>query len=452
MHVQTFVGESLDLVLQEVKRKLGPEAIIIKTQTRKGASGLLKKGKVEVTAAVAEKDYIKKEYVDRSMPEAEKKRFYQQPSSVVAETIQDYGTKKMNQGYGKIGVNRSVQTNEQQRETTPRNNVEKENPKNHALDQFLETPKNVVIEEEVNQEIQYARDEENENLHREYVSEIKRMQREVHVLREAFQEFSSQNESQKRDELKSLARYLQSSGLNHQLVHKILRKASFQLTDEEIDDEQTLMDWAIQDLSHLIKTKYPQFSSVEGRTGGQIVFLFGAPGSGVSSLAFKMAKLDKKSIIISTDKFAGKGLEAMAKGLGQEHTSTATFSELMLELRKNYEKDQLIIVDYHEFERDDFKKNFDIIKKSFSQIECYHVCSMLHEEGIIENFSKKMAPHADGTCINHLDLGQHFAKIFNLQADSESTPLVFFGIGDKIPVDIEPAMVERVMGLTFKFN
>ena len=47
MYVRKFQGESIDETIKEIKRELGPEAIILKTETFKGIKSALKKSKVE---------------------------------------------------------------------------------------------------------------------------------------------------------------------------------------------------------------------------------------------------------------------------------------------------------------------------------------------------------------------------------------------------------------------
>ena len=60
MHVRKFQGETIEETLKTIKKELGPDAIILKTTTNKGIKGAFKKNRVEVTAAILKKNYLKK--------------------------------------------------------------------------------------------------------------------------------------------------------------------------------------------------------------------------------------------------------------------------------------------------------------------------------------------------------------------------------------------------------
>ena len=60
MHVRKFQGETIEETLKQIKSELGPDAIILKTTTNRGIKGAFKRSKVEVTAVITEKTYLKK--------------------------------------------------------------------------------------------------------------------------------------------------------------------------------------------------------------------------------------------------------------------------------------------------------------------------------------------------------------------------------------------------------
>ena len=61
MYVRKFEAESLEDALKAIKKELGPDAIILKTVTNKGLKGAFKKKRIEITAAISEKSYTKKQ-------------------------------------------------------------------------------------------------------------------------------------------------------------------------------------------------------------------------------------------------------------------------------------------------------------------------------------------------------------------------------------------------------
>src|SRR5271163_4414253 len=69
MQVKKFEAPTLQEALDNVKRELGPEAIILQTKKYKKGFGLMSKPSVEVTAAVSERSIQKKNYVETRLPQ-----------------------------------------------------------------------------------------------------------------------------------------------------------------------------------------------------------------------------------------------------------------------------------------------------------------------------------------------------------------------------------------------
>ena len=67
MHVRKFYGETIEETLKKIKSELGPDTIILKTVSNKGVKGALKKHKIEITAAISEKDYVKKASLENAL-------------------------------------------------------------------------------------------------------------------------------------------------------------------------------------------------------------------------------------------------------------------------------------------------------------------------------------------------------------------------------------------------
>ena len=76
MFVKKFEADTIDEALKAVKAELGPDAIILKTITNKGLKGAFKKKRIEITAAVSEKNIEKKAKVDKVLNNDQKKDFY----------------------------------------------------------------------------------------------------------------------------------------------------------------------------------------------------------------------------------------------------------------------------------------------------------------------------------------------------------------------------------------
>ena len=69
MHVRKFQGDTIEDTLKQIKSELGPDAIILKTTTNRGLKGAFKRSRVEVTAAITEKTYLKKATLESAVGE-----------------------------------------------------------------------------------------------------------------------------------------------------------------------------------------------------------------------------------------------------------------------------------------------------------------------------------------------------------------------------------------------
>ena len=87
MYVRKFEADSLEEALKSIKQELGPDAIILKTITNKGLKGAFKKKKIEITAAISEKNYTKKARVDKVLTTGQKESFYSGNSSYISNIL-----------------------------------------------------------------------------------------------------------------------------------------------------------------------------------------------------------------------------------------------------------------------------------------------------------------------------------------------------------------------------
>ena len=124
MFVRKFEADTIEEALKDIKRELGPDAVILKTITNKGLKGAFKKKKIEITAAISEKNYTRKAQVDTVLNDNQKDEFYNGSASYIANMIDQHDqsqekravNSKQQQpqrngaGYGSAGLNRSVST------------------------------------------------------------------------------------------------------------------------------------------------------------------------------------------------------------------------------------------------------------------------------------------------------------------------------------------------------
>lgn len=120
MFVKKFEADTLDEALKAVKQELGPDAIILKTVTNKGLKGAFKKKRIEITAAISERNFDKKAKVDHVMTPEQKSDFYRRGAGDVKQAIDNYSNSPSRRaatpaaagndaaGYGSMGLNKMV--------------------------------------------------------------------------------------------------------------------------------------------------------------------------------------------------------------------------------------------------------------------------------------------------------------------------------------------------------
>src|SRR3954453_12805092 len=93
MQVKKFEAPTMQEALDNIKRELGPEAIILQTKKNKRGFGLLSKDSVEITAAVSERSLQKKQFAEARLPGSAQTAMKKMPADRQAEFIDKYADK-----------------------------------------------------------------------------------------------------------------------------------------------------------------------------------------------------------------------------------------------------------------------------------------------------------------------------------------------------------------------
>src|SRR4051812_9889399 len=95
MQVKKFEAPTIQEALDNVKRELGPEAIILQTKKNKRGFGLMSKSSVEITAAVSERSLQKKQTVETRLPEVNKAAIRKFSAEKQANVFDKYSEKQL---------------------------------------------------------------------------------------------------------------------------------------------------------------------------------------------------------------------------------------------------------------------------------------------------------------------------------------------------------------------
>ena len=508
MYVKKFEGETLDEALQLVKKDLGPDAIILKTITNKGLKGAFKKSKIEITAAISEQNYERKSKVDHVLSDDQKEDFYRSPAREINHSISDYNNHQPAStrtpgagGYGGLGLNKVV------------NSVSKASNKiKNSLDDFLATPEeeprsfapekidiparapraaasatrmqesqaprpqsrprntsNIINEAYSDvQEHEPVRDTHHQAINQSATTEIalemkqqmKHQQNQIELLEKKIMELTqnlsiSHAHNDENEGVRELRRTLKTLDLNDKIISEIIKKASFELTKEELNDEDIVYDFALNELNSSIKTAMPLFSDVKVQDKPVVTALISEQASGQSSMALKLAVLKEDSKIIQ---FRTQGLDKInnefaAQVFKLDISVVDSLSHLMSECRKAIADNKNIILDIktNSKDLDESKKIIESLKRSFEHLEILVTVSAINSEIYNRKILSKYKEYSNGVIISYVDQCLNFGALVNLHYANSQLPFKFFGTGQAVPDDIEAATSERILAGMFEF-
>ncbi len=507
MFVKKFEADSIEDALKAVKSELGPDAIILKTITNNGLKGAFKKKKIEITAAITEKNYQKKAQVDKVFNSEQKEIFYQKPAAKIKESINKYSaSNEKTASYGNLGLNKVVNTLNKGSAGIAEVSNKTTNLIKNSLDDFLSFDSDDHDEGYVNDSVienrrtevkvqrgkyseppqmsqqekktqrnqveeQYTAESKKENItlvekknvpyevYTELKQEMKTQQHKIDLLEKKILELS-QNTGLVARPLSDVNGYqqlrttLKTLDLDESIIQDILKKASFELNKEELENSDALFEFALKELTDLINTETTLFSKLSPKTP-VVTVLISDSCNGQTSIAKKLTILNQNSILVSftNNNEKNNSLDVSSKFFDIQYEVASNFSEVISYSRKAIESGKSVIIDLKIDTRfiDETKKFIETFKRGFSHVEFLGCISAIHSELHNKRMVSKYRDHFNGLIITNLDLCLNFGAIVNLHKSFNKIPLKYFGTGPSIPDDIEEATAERLMAGLFQF-
>ena len=433
MYVKKFESETLDGALREIKKELGPDAIILKTVTNKGLKGAFKKKKIEITAAISEKSYLKKSKVDSVLDKEQKETFYSDQAGSISNMLDKYDdsskkatSSEITGSYGKIGLNRPLK--------------KVEGAAKEEFDKFLnKTPdKRPVM-----------------SFHKEEKKESGELSERVAELERALSDLTDKIKSLKREESRGVTELtimLRGAGVGEKHIQELAKKAVSELPKEELEDSEGLYEFALREMLSKIKVEMPLFSKINTNSSPVVTVVLSRGQCGQGSSVCKLAALKSNSIIVKNGHI---GEQLLAQNIYDiESLNSASLSEIVGHTRRGIEKGKAVFIDYKDDGREvnDIKKTIKGIKRSFLNVEILTCISSIHSEEYNRKILSLYGKFSDGIIITNLDICINYGHLFNLACEFKNVPFKFFGTGDVVPDDIESATGERVMAGLFQLN
>jgi len=480
MFVRKFEADSVEEALSDIKRELGPEAIILKTVTNKGIKGAFKKNRIEVTAAISEKSYVKKASVDKVLNEDQKNQFYNGSASYIANMIDQHdqandklkaGSETMNKtNYGSIGLNKQVNSTK---------NIASQIKT--SLDDFLslgEKDNDFDFERESNMSKQRSRQQVEAPIAHSNRTEVKKaevrrsevaepvrspevdnkifIQQKIKIEeleKKLFELTKSVERIQKKEPLGiyQLRTTLRSLDINEVFIQDLMKKGLFELTDKDAENADVVYEFALREMMNSIKVAMPLFSQSNIKSPVITIFI-SEQTSGQSSIVQKIASTKEQSSIIKNDLMKNNRAQFSEKILNLNIVKTSTLSEIVSETRKTIEDGRSVFIDYKcsEIDSHDTKKFIDGMRRAFPHVEVLITLSAIHSEMYNRKILASYKKMADGIVLTHLDQCLNYGALFNINAEIKELPYKFFGTGEVVPTDLELASAERLMAGIFK--
>lgn len=478
MYVRKFEADTLEEALKEIKHELGPDAIILKTVTNKGLKGAFKKSRIEITAAISEKSFTKKAKVDHVLGEDQKQSFYNNQASYISNMIDNYSDNKeaptpaRNNGYGGLGLNRAVnvsnpaQANQQNSFQTQPRREEKLSPVMKAsLDDFLDKKDEQEARQASNIEQTYqtnisaqenfrVQNQENENAREERDAQ----KRKIEDLERQLYDLSKNIERLDKREpvgIFQLRTTLKSLDISDNYIQKITKKATFELSREELENQEIVFEFALREMMAEIPTAMPTFSSVDSSETPVITVLVSETSTGQTSMMQKIGALKPESVLIKNGTITQEDARSFTdKVFNLNIVLTKSIAEMVSECRRAVEAGRSVFIDYRacEGEMNETKKFIDGLRRSFDKVEVLITLCAIQSELYNKKIISRYSQLADGLTVSHLDLCMNFGALFNVVEGDGGLPYKFYGTGEVVPDDIEAATAERILAGIFQFE
>jgi flagellar biosynthesis GTPase FlhF len=470
MHVRKFEADTIEQALKDIKRELGPDAVILKTITNSGLKGAFKKNKIEITAAISEKNYGKKATVDSVMTTNQKDEFYGGSASYIANMIDKHDQSKqapkqfqeMKSGYGAAGLNRAVNSTKQIASQVKSglddflNQTDRPFHKEFNFDDEIEATKEPVREvARATQKVQaqtQSPTQSTQNMNNELFENQKN---KINELEKRLFELTRNVERIHKKEpigIYQLRTTLRSLDVNEVYIQQLIKKGLFELTETDVENSDIVFEFALREMMSAVQTAMPLFSSTDEKKTPVITVFLSEVSCGQTTMIQKIGAMKEDAIII---KNGNESKSTFAEKLFNLNVVKAsTIAEIVSECRKALETGKSVFIDYkcNEVEKNETKKFIDGLKRAFPKVEVLITLSAIQSELYNRKVLGTYRKISDGIVVSHLDACLNFGALFNIASETRELPYKFFGTGEVVPDDLETATAERLLAGIFKLS
>ena len=494
MYVRKFEADTIEDALKEIKRELGPDAVILKTITNKGLKGAFKKKKIEITAAISEKNYVRKAQVDTVLSDNQKEEFYNGSAGYIANMIDQHENSRgktstgnrTGNSYGSVGLNRPVNSTKgiaSQIKSGIREGLDDFLSLGEREDRHSRSDNDFNFDDEIEASRPITQAPRRETtpsistIRKEPVSQLASQQTSTNQGARLIGEEMLEKQKSKIDDLEKklfeltrsferihkkepigiyqLRTTLRSLDINETYIQQLIKKGLFELTESDVENADVVFEFALREMMATVSTAMPLFSASTSQKNPIITVFLSEASCGQSSMVQKIGSMKKDSVIIKNITSVNEAKASFAEKIfGMNVIAASSIAEIVSECRKAQEDGKSVFIDYkcNETESNDTKKFIDGLRRAFSKVEVLITLSAINTELYNRKILGTYRSLSDGVVVSHLDACLNFGSLFNITQDIKDLPYKFFGTGEVCPDDLEPATAERLMAGIFKLT
>jgi flagellar biosynthesis protein FlhF len=422
MEVKKFVGETLQLTLDQVKAALGPEAVIL--QTRNVKKNLFSPKKVEITAAASHRSLQKKAGTEARIRNPAE--FKSLPAKRQADVIERYAQ---------------------------RSTVFSDGPSELSLPKPDKTAFNFSSPITTKRYIDI--DDEKKSI--DLTPQLDSLQKQIHDLQEQQKQMTEQSQSLAQLIMCSFETPIYSDifeslilmGIDRKYAVSFIKLLQFDFGEKPQHSFERLMESVMTEIISDFPVA-PIFTETTSKA--TLMGLIGPCGSGKTTMAAKIAAIAKKDhkknvgliFLKLSDSDSFDQIAAYAKIFGipfRVCSSAADFNSAA----QDFSCLDMIICDTDSISLT--PQNIFDLKKIISSHEAFSwhwvLPAFMRETDIFLLF-KKIDIFAHGIFFTHLDQTKTFGCLYNI-CKKMRLPVLGYSLGKKVPDDLEQATAERMV-------
>ncbi len=422
MQVKKFEGSSMQDAIDQVKRELGPEAIILQTKRIKKGFGANAQNAVEITAAIADRAVSAKQRYEALIPEERKQEVRNLPVEKQREVLAGFSGRPREQS--------------PQRAQSPR------------------VPE-MMIDHELVEAQSAARSAEVQSLR----NELNTLRRELaelqnnpdRVLASALEQ-SPWNHPLLTEALEAL----RAQGVEAQYCSSLVKQAVFSLGMERFKNSsvdsglgEALQEQLAVEMIDTIGTQSILSEAPAGQSP-QMLCLLGPTGVGKTTVALKLLVREHRrgKKVLFVDLGAGSS-KSLVQALGLEYRHPQSERRTLVSMKQDFDAFDLVILDTAGHSPRDVRTVLAMRSEleAVPQIRRFFVFSVTHREAEQMDWARALRDYrAESLIITKLDEAVTYGCLYNFNQRLK-LPLSQFGIGSRVPDDLEDASAERVAAL-----